>query len=132
MHISTLLSALVAAGFASTSPTPRDISYGVSLVAVTSPGTEPNKVTSPIPIEINKLSQIYGDNNQGLSVSELIIQPGTAYNVDEDAIECRAYKDFAGVLPGSAAFTVSKPALISTNLATVGSILCYIVPLPSA
>jgi hypothetical protein len=41
-------------------------------------------------------------------------------------VECRAYKDFAGVQPGSAVFTVDKPAYLTTNLVEVGSILCYI------
>ena len=55
------------------------------------------------------------------------MQNGTASGgLDINAIECRAYKDTAGVVPGSATFTVHKPALISTNLATIGSVLCYV------
>jgi hypothetical protein len=105
--------------------------YGVSIGVITSPGMDANKTLEPAPVEINKLTRCHGDAGQGCSASELIVQNGTAANVNIDSIECRAYKDFAGVVPGSAPFNVSSPALISTNLATISSILCYIVPLPS-
>jgi hypothetical protein len=48
-------------------------------------------------------------------------------NVDENAVECRGYKDFEGLVPGSAPFSVAKPADVSTNLGMVASLLCYFV-----
>lgn len=39
----------------------------------------------------------------------------------------QAYKDKAGVIPGSAPFTYTSPAYLSTNLVEVDSVLCYIV-----
>jgi hypothetical protein len=47
--------------------------------------------------------------------------------VNISTVECRAYKDAAGTQPGSAPFNVTNPALLSTNLVDIGSILCYIV-----
>jgi hypothetical protein len=132
MHSSTLLTTiLVAACLASAAPRiQRDQYYGVSIGVIVSPGLDPNKVLEPAPVEINKLTSCYGDNNQGCSVSELIVQNGTASGVDINQIECRGYKDFTGVVPGSAPFNVTNPALVSTNLATISSFLCYVVPLP--
>ena len=78
-------------------------------------------------MEINTLTPCYGDDGNGCSVSALILDPGVAINIDIEAVECRAYKDFAGVVPGSAPFNVSVEADISTNLATVGAVLCYVV-----
>jgi hypothetical protein len=132
MHPSTLFTAiLAAASLASAAPRiQRDQYYGVSIGVIVSPGLDPNKVLEPAPVEINKLTSCYGDNNQGCSVSELIVQNGTASGVDINQIECRGYKDFTGVVPGSAPFNVTNPALVSTNLATISSFLCYVVPLP--
>jgi hypothetical protein len=137
MHSSTIISSLFAIiGLACAAPLTqaRQVEvpyYGVSIGVITSDGLDPTKVLEPAPVEINKLTPCHGGNNEGCSVSELIVQNGTASNVDIDSIECRAYKDFAGVVPGSAPFNVSHPALVSTNLATISSILCYIVPVPS-
>ncbi len=134
MHSSIILSTLIAiAGLTSARPTiplARDDTpyYGVSVGVITSPGLDPNEVLEPAPVQLNVLTICNGENGEGCSVSKLILQSGTASGgLDEDTIECRGYKDFAGVEPGSAPFNVSSPALISTNLATISSILCYIV-----
>ncbi len=134
MHSSIILSTLVAiTGLTSalpTSITTRDDTpyYGVSIGVIVSPGLDPTEVLEPAPVQMNVLARCSGDYGDGCSVSKLVVQSGTASGgLNETAIECRAYKDFAGVEPGSAPFNVSSPALISTNLATIGSILCYIV-----
>ena len=106
---------------------PRETYHGISIGVVVSPGMDPSKVIEPAPVEINKLTPCHGNVDEGCSVSQLIVQKGTASNVDEDAVECRGYKDFEGVVPGSAPFSVGKTADVSTNLATISSILCYIV-----
>lgn len=136
MYPSTLLTSLLTgASLISATPTPkpaaRDQYYGVSVAYVVSPGTSPQKVIEPGPIELNKLGVCYGNIAAGdCDVSELAIQNGTASGgLNIIAIECRAYKDKSGVVPGSATFRLGKPALISTNLATIGGILCYVVEL---
>lgn len=128
MHSSTIFTSLVAlASIAAATPIARDTYYGVSVNVITSAGLDPNKVSEPAPVEINKLTQIDCGEGGGCSVSELILDPGVAANVDINTVECRGYKDVAGVQPGTAPFDVNTPAEVSTNLATVSSILCYIV-----
>lgn len=128
MHSTTIFTSLVAlASIATATPTPRDIYYGVSVNVITSAGLDPNKVSEPAPVEINKLTQINCGEGLGCSVSELILDPGVHANVDINAVECRGFKDAAGVQPGSLPFNVTIPAEISTNLGTISSILCYIV-----
>jgi hypothetical protein len=133
MHSTTIITALLAsmATLTLSAPVPRDTYYGVSINAVVSPGLSPQKVEEPIPVQINTLTPCYGSSDQstGCSVSALILDPSVAINVDINAVECRAYKDFAGTVPGSAPFNVSREADISTNLDTISSILCYIVEL---
>jgi hypothetical protein len=136
MHPSTILpSLLTLTSLISATPTPapasRDQYYGISVAYVVSPGTSPQKVIKPGPIELNKLGVCQGNITAGeCDVSELAIQNSTASGgLNISAVECRAYKDKAGVVPGSATFRVGKPALISTNLVTIGGILCYVVEL---
>lgn len=132
MHLAFLASFLaVIAGLASAAPTPtstpQDQYYGVSVGVVVSPGTDSTKVVEPVPVELNVLA-LCGGGDDVCAVSELIVQNGTASaGLGIDSIECRGYKDAAGVVPGSAPFNVSAPALVSTNLATISSILCYVV-----
>jgi hypothetical protein len=108
-------------------PQPRATYHGISIGVVVSSDMEPSKIIEPSPVEINKLTPCHDDANNGCSVSQLIVQKDTANNVDENAVECRGYKDFEGLVPGSAPFSVAKPADVSTNLGTVGSFLCYVV-----
>jgi hypothetical protein len=84
MYSSTILTVIAAAaGLASAAPlTQRDTFFGVSIGVVTSAGLDPNKVIEPAPVEINVLTSCVGANNQGCSASELIVQNGTASNVD--------------------------------------------------
>lgn len=96
--------------------------YGISINVNAVPSGQP-AVYEPAPVEINKLTSL-GNNT---SASELVFDHGVAINVDLDKVECRAYKDQDGVVPGSAPFTNARPAELSTNLVAVGSILCYIV-----
>ena len=132
--LTTLLTLLAATTAAPTTTLPLHQTqyYGVSIGIIVSPGLSPNKTLEPAPVPINVLTACYGTASQdvGCSVSELIVQNGTASGVDIEMVECRAYKDFAGVVPGSAAFNVNSPALVSTNLATVSSLLCESSSLP--
>jgi hypothetical protein len=50
------------------------------------------------------------------------------WGLNINLIESRDYKDFGGVELGSAAFNVTNLVLISTNIASINSVLCYIVP----
>jgi hypothetical protein len=129
MHASIITSLLAVASLATAAPAMRSRGtyHGVSLEVQTSSGLDPNHVVEPAPIEINVLTACNGGNGQGCSVSKISIDPGIAINVDINSVECRAYKDFEGQEPGSAPFSIKSPAEISTNLATVSSILCYIV-----
>ncbi|KAE8448872.1 hypothetical protein EG329_008874 [Mollisiaceae sp. DMI_Dod_QoI] len=129
MRSAILTSALLASLTAASPLKSRDQYYGVSIGVVVSLGTDPNKVTEPAPVELYKLSPCYGDDGNGCSVSELVVQNGTASGgLNINQIQCHGYKDFAGTQPGTAEFDVNHPALVSTNLATVSSILCYLVP----
>lgn len=42
------------------------------------------------------------------------------------AVEYRAYKDEAGMQPGSATFDLDTLTDVSTNLDTIESVLCYL------
>jgi len=125
MYTSTILT-LALAALTTALPTQKrqadDKYYGVSLYAHNT-FTSGQEYTSPIPIEINKLTQ-----TTNMSTFKLSFDKGVHINVDINAIECRAYKDAAGVVPGSAPFTVDSPALLSTpgNPVVVNSILCYV------
>lgn len=84
MHSSIIFTAILAiAGAVSAAPQIRqDTYYGVSIGVIVSAGLDPNQVLEPAPVEINNLTPCYGNDNQGCSVSELIVQNGTASNVD--------------------------------------------------
>ena len=78
-------------------------------------------IYEPAPIEINKLTSLHK-----AEASELIFDSGVAINVDINKVECRAYKDVLGLVPGSAPFTNAQPAELSTSFVEIGSVLCYI------
>ncbi|KUJ13625.1 uncharacterized protein LY89DRAFT_160958 [Mollisia scopiformis] len=107
----------------------RDQYYGVSVGVITSPGLDPNKVLEPAPIQLYQLTPCFGDDGRGCSISKLVVQNGTTSGgLNINQIQCHRYKDFAGTQPGTTEFNVNRPAMVSTNLATVSSILCYLVP----
>jgi len=58
-----------------------------------------------------------------LSVTKLELVNGQ--EIPEDRIECRAYQDTKGLLPGSLPFSGGNPAYIATNPEAIGGILCY-------
>jgi hypothetical protein len=122
-----LTSLLAAANIIVARPASRQTTYDVSIAAVISSGLDPAVVEEIFPVQINILTACFENNTQGCSVSSLRLQPNSSTNVNENAIECRAYKDTAGVIPGSAPFNLTSPALISTNLATISTLLCYVV-----
>lgn len=76
----------------------------------------------PVPVEIYKLTSLGNE----IYATELIFDHNVAINVDINSVECRAYRDEAGVMPGSAPFTNRQPAKLSTNLVHIQSIICYI------
>jgi hypothetical protein len=62
-----------------------------------------------------------------LAVTKLeLVQAQTSVPSAAD-VECRMYKDTAGLQPGSLPFSGSTAALISTNTVEVGTILCYAI-----
>lgn len=52
--------------------------------------------------------------------------------LDLTQVECRGYRDTAGLQPGSAPFTAKSPAEVSTNLFSEKSILCYVTTVAEA
>lgn len=124
INILTILS-LGLAATALAVPTKRDTPdstyHGVSLGLVTSAPGEP-KAESPAPVEINVLTSL-----NDFSCYSIEFQTSVHPNVDVSKVECRAYKDAEGQIPASAPFNYQSPAELSTNLVTVGSVLCYIV-----
>ncbi|KAK4616127.1 Ecp59-1 [Fulvia fulva] len=122
MYTTALLTLALAALSTATPLSRRDQYYGVSLAVNTNPAGQP-ETASPAPIELNVLTSL-----GGVSASKLTIDPniGPFGGLDINSIECRAYKDAAGVVPGSKAFHVNEPAVLSTNVVEVGSVLCYV------
>jgi len=47
--------------------------------------------------------------------------------VNISRVECRVYTDADGTV-GGLAFMEKEPAVLSTNLVEVGSVLCYVIP----
>jgi hypothetical protein len=81
-------------------------------------------VNTSFPVAINHL-KVLPNNTEG---SELAFKPNSAVGgIDITAVECHAYKDAEGLVPGSLAFNSTKPALLSTNIVSIGSVLCYVV-----
>ncbi|KAK4984922.1 hypothetical protein LTR66_008339 [Elasticomyces elasticus] len=119
--ISTFLAALAAAAPASEKRQDK-IYHGISIQAQANSGMSTPPVYEPIPMEINVLNVF----PVPASCSALLIQPRIAINVDPAKVECRAFKDTEGLVPGSAPFSLKSPAHLSTNLVDVNSILCYI------
>jgi hypothetical protein len=71
-------------------------------------------------------AQLYQLNTYpNLGVTQLAI--GTTQDIPAADVECRMYKDTAGLQPGSAPWSGSQAALISTNTVQVGSIVCYAI-----
>lgn len=128
MYTTTLLAGLLAT-LASAAPslhlTARQedsVYHGVSLrIRTTDAFTQP-PVYEPAPVEIAKLTSL-----GNVSCSEISLDPNIAINVPIKQVECRAYKDMDGVVPGSAKFNVDTPAELTTNLVEIGSVLCYVV-----
>lgn len=85
----------------------------------------PIKTHSQIPIQVNKLALLDGEAG-GLRASAINITSVTS-DLDINTIECRAYQDTDGVVPGSAPFTVKNPAMLSTQIVNESSVLCYVV-----
>lgn len=118
--VSGLLATIAAAAPATKLAARDDTYYGVSINANVADSFS-TPVYEPCPVQINVLT-----TTTDLSASELVFDAGVAINVDLSSVECRAYKDAAGTVPGSDPFTLAQPAALSTNLVSVGSILCYI------
>lgn len=96
--------------------------YGVGLeFEMHFPSPDNRPYYEPSPVEINQLTQINATGVYSISLDK------TASNVNIDQVECRAYKDADGVVPGSAPFSKAHPALVSTTGVEIGSVLCYIV-----
>ncbi|KAK4984372.1 hypothetical protein LTR50_006627 [Elasticomyces elasticus] len=119
--ISTFLAALAAAAPASQKRHGGPL-HSISINGQANSGMSTPPVYEPIPMEFNVLNVL----PVPFSCSALLIDAGSAVNVDAAKVECRAFKDTAGLVPGSAPFSLKSPAYLSTNLVDVNSILCYI------
>ncbi|KAH6665744.1 hypothetical protein B0J14DRAFT_211215 [Halenospora varia] len=112
----------------------------ITLTLTTSPGLTQPPTTIQKKIHLNRLSLCHapatssGNSENPCSVSGISITNATlpapqdvGGSTGPTDVECRGYRDFEGLVPGSATFRVGKPAAISTNLGTIGGILCYVV-----
>ncbi|KAI9686888.1 MAG: hypothetical protein M1822_002641 [Bathelium mastoideum] len=119
----TLLSLLAA--LTTAAPTKRDTYYGVGLELHLQENGK--TIAEPAPVQLNTLTAL-GDAQYPATAYEIVFD-GSASNIDVNSVECRAYKDAAGVVPGSAPFTKANPAELATpnNPVEVGSVLCYVV-----
>ncbi|KAM0428190.1 hypothetical protein ACHAPT_007091 [Fusarium lateritium] len=97
----------------------------VNILAITGPsGGQHTEKTVTVPF-----GQL---THHDLQVSELRIEsiavqlPGGAIEPDINDVTCQMYKDEGGLDPGSAEFTINKPALLSTNTVQFGWVLCYV------
>lgn len=124
MHLAAILGpSLAATSLAQSSrrTAPEDSYHGVGLALVTSPWGEPIAF-SPAPVELNRLTDLHN-----FSCYRIIVQKSVHPNVDITKVECRAYKDAAGQIPGSAPFNYNRSADLATNIVQVGSVLCYVM-----
>ncbi|KAE9374420.1 hypothetical protein N431DRAFT_455183 [Stipitochalara longipes BDJ] len=104
----------------------------ISILVHTSSGLDPVQTTAALKVPLYHLTRCSDPPSSPLcSASKLTINSDVTTDltekVDINAVECRAYKDLEGMQPGSVAFNVKIPALLSTNLVDIGSIICYIV-----
>jgi hypothetical protein len=126
MHLTTILTPLLAlTSFATAAPSV--LPYTIVLTFQTSTGMAPIKTHSDLSIQVNKLTLLgVGGDTGGIRASAISITSATP-DLDVNTIECRAYQDADGVVPGSAPFTVKNPALLSTQIVNESAVLCYVV-----
>ncbi|KAI9709689.1 MAG: hypothetical protein M1820_003091 [Bogoriella megaspora] len=124
MQYLTLLTTLLAAA-ASAAPTTvkRQQYYGISLSFHQEVNGE--VIAEPAPVEINTLTRIYD------ATAFEIVFDGSYSGLTEaqfNAVECRAYKDAEGLVPGSATFSAKNPAELATpnNPVEINAVLCYV------
>lgn len=100
--------------------------YGISLYINVHPLPD-TPLNEPAPMELNVLNSNFAAGN-GTLASQISFDPGVHFNIpDLDRVECRAYKDAHGTVPGSVPFTAKMPAVLSaTGVERVGSVLCYV------
>jgi hypothetical protein len=84
-----------------------------------------NNPTGGYKIILNNIGSINAYDN--LAVTRLQLVQDQPQGILADDVECRAYKDVAGYIPGSLPFSGSTRADLATNTVTVGSILCYAI-----
>jgi len=119
--IAAMLAALSAAAPAAAPKRASTPHYDVTLqVRLDAPVNGGPAVYESKPVAINLLTSF----GNGTSASQIRITNAT--NVNIDRVECRAFKDAAGVVPGSAAFTKADFAFLSTNVVSIESVLCYV------
>ncbi|KAF1819040.1 uncharacterized protein K489DRAFT_412976 [Dissoconium aciculare CBS 342.82] len=132
MFTSILLTAAFAILSATASPVERraaavairDTYHGIDIMirGGTPPGPE---YIQQLRVELNQLTSIDHDDVFEISFNQ---DDSTASNIaDINKVECRAYKDAAGVVSAGAPFTKAKPTHISDYGATVSSVLCYTI-----
>lgn len=84
-----------------------------------------DKSETPVNIPLGQLTTfdlaITGFQLQGVTVT-VPDEP----ELDAAEVTCQRYKDAYGVQPGSAAFTTSVNASVSTNTVDFGWVLCYV------
>ncbi|KAM0723694.1 hypothetical protein Q7P37_000682 [Cladosporium fusiforme] len=119
--VTTLLATLVPLATGAPIKRPKDVYHGIGLYFITSIPSH-RYIRSPSPGEINVLAV----TSDGASASTLAFDT-VSVNVDYRKVECRAFKDAAGIVP-LGAFNYKSPLVLSTTeLVHVGSYLCYVV-----
>ncbi|KAI8960770.1 hypothetical protein F5Y11DRAFT_328739 [Daldinia sp. FL1419] len=102
----------------------------VNLVAINHPVSGERSGTR-VTIDLATLSHRENLPITGFAIESISITAPTAPNAPTPSVEditCQRYQDQFGVSRGSAAFTSSKDALISTNSVDFGYVLCYVNP----
>jgi hypothetical protein len=114
-HFAVLLSAICT----SAAPTGDNSASPARLqIIATTSGFDEQVRTTILPVQLFTFNQY-----PNLSVTKLQLVQGQ--EIPEDRIECRAYQDSRGLLPGGLPFSGQTVAYLSTNKVAIGGILCY-------
>ncbi|KAI5461757.1 hypothetical protein BGZ63DRAFT_404587 [Mariannaea sp. PMI_226] len=96
-----------------------------NIVAVNQSGS--TQIKTQVKVPFGKLTHVDASITELQLQSISVVVPDTA-TPDIKTITCQMYKDQYGVVPGSARFTSTRPAKVSTNPVSLGWILCYVNP----
>ncbi|KAF7556741.1 hypothetical protein G7Z17_g1254 [Cylindrodendrum hubeiense] len=127
MHFTTVIAtataALASTAMALPSPKRAEGSAVANLIAVNGFGDD--KDEAPITVPFGTLTH-YDYQVTGLQLKSVTVDVPWGVVPDVSDITCQMYRDQYGVQPGSAKFTSSQDASLSTNPVEFGWVLCYV------